>query len=97
MRRCPLEVALLLQAVSWEEAMATQTAARPFTIGQSVHVGDDGPQEYRGRTGIVTELGPGKDEYRVEFEDGLTPTTGYLPYRSLSKAQLRPPRRSAAG
>ncbi len=77
--------------------MATQTAARLFTIGQSVRVGDDAPGEYRGRTGIVTELGPGQDEYRVEFEDGLTPTTAYLPYRSLIKAQLRPSRRSAAG
>jgi hypothetical protein len=36
------------------------------------------PSDYRDRVGIITEIGSGKSEYRVEFEDGGRPTTGYL-------------------
>jgi hypothetical protein len=49
-----------------------------FGIGDNARVNDNGPSDYRHRLGFVTELGPGKNEYRVEFEDGKTPTTGYL-------------------
>ena len=47
-------------------------------VGATVRVSPAGPLEYRGRTGIVTEVGPGEAEYRIEFEDGGLPTTGYL-------------------
>jgi hypothetical protein len=49
-----------------------------FAIGDSTRVNDHGPSDYRDRLGLVTEIGPEKNEYRVEFEDGQTPTTGYL-------------------
>ena len=47
-------------------------------IGSRVRVNDHAPSEYKSREGFVTELGPGQSEYRVEFDDGLKPTTGYL-------------------
>ena len=47
-------------------------------VGDRVRANDKAPTAYRGRMGRVTEIGPGDDEYRVEFEDGQTPTTGYL-------------------
>ena len=53
--------------------------SEPFAIGDVVRVSPAAPIEYKGRTGIVTEIGPGDGEYRVEFEDGERPTTGYLP------------------
>jgi hypothetical protein len=49
-----------------------------FQVGDHARANDQAPKDYAGRDGIVTELGPGKSEYRVEFEDGRTPTTGYL-------------------
>lgn len=42
---------------------------------------DRAPRDYRGRRGVITEIArPGATgaEYRIEFEDGLRPTTGYL-------------------
>jgi hypothetical protein len=57
----------------------------PYGVGDSVRVLPAAPPEYKGRSGIVTEVGPGKGEYRVEFEDGNTPTTGYLPAACLSR------------
>ena len=47
-------------------------------MGDRVRVTDGAPQDYRARTGTVTEIGPGESEYRVEFEDDRRPTTGYL-------------------
>jgi hypothetical protein len=35
------------------------------------------PGNYRGRRGLITEIGD-VGECRVEFDDGLQPTTGYL-------------------
>ena len=52
--------------------------SRKFEIGDRVVVNAKGSRDYRGREGFVTELGPGKSEYRVEFEDGRQPTTGYI-------------------
>jgi hypothetical protein len=49
-----------------------------FTEGDAVVANAHAPVEYRGRNGIVTENGPGMSEFRVEFNDGQTPTTGYL-------------------
>ena len=65
------------------ETMATE--ARSYSVGDVVHVSSDAPRDYRGRTGTVTEIGPGDTEYRVEFEDGERPTTGYLPAAWLNR------------
>jgi hypothetical protein len=51
---------------------------RKFELGDRVRVNDAGPEDYRDRIGTVTEIGPGKTQYRVEFEDDHRPTTGYL-------------------
>ena len=51
---------------------------RPYAVGDVVRVSPVAPVDYKGRTGIVTEIGPGDGEYRIEFEDGDRPTTGYL-------------------
>jgi hypothetical protein len=51
---------------------------RQFDVGAIVRVSSAAPVDYKGRTGIVTEIGPGDAEYRIEFEDGALPTTGYL-------------------
>ncbi len=49
-----------------------------FAEGDWVLATEHAPEEYRGRNGVVTENGPGMSEFRVEFNDGRTPTTGYL-------------------
>ena len=49
-----------------------------YTVGDMVRVSPAAPPDYKGRTGIVTEVGPGDGEYRIEFEDGDRPTTAYL-------------------
>ena len=49
-----------------------------FRVGDVALANDSAPSDFRGRRGIVTEIGPGDVEYRVEFEDGRQPTTGYL-------------------
>jgi hypothetical protein len=54
-----------------------------FQVGDAARPNAHAPSDYRGRTGLITELGPGKSEYRVEFEDGRQPTTGYLKSRWL--------------
>ena len=58
--------------------------SKRFAVGDVVHVLHAAPPGYKGRTGIVTEIGPGDGEYRVEFEDGERPTTGYLAAAWLS-------------
>ena len=50
----------------------------PYGVGDIVRVSQAAPLAYQGRTGIVTEIGPGGGEYRIEFEDGGRPTTAYL-------------------
>ena len=50
----------------------------PYAVGDAVRVSSDAPGDLKGRTGIVTEIGPGDGEYRIEFEDGERPTTAYL-------------------
>jgi len=62
-------------------------ASKSLSIGDIVETSADAPAEYRHRVGFITEAGPGNDEYRVEFEDGKTPTTGYLNAKSLKKRQ----------
>ena len=56
-----------------------------FSIGDPVLANDQAPGDYRRRTGIITEIGPGTLEFRVEFEDGRQPTTGYLRSDWLSR------------
>jgi hypothetical protein len=56
-----------------------------LALGDTVEIAPDAPAEYRRRIGFVTELGPGGREYRIEFEDGETPTTGYLKAECLRK------------
>ena len=51
---------------------------RKFEAGDRVVMNGKAPTDYRGREGFVTELGPGRSEYRVEFDDGRRPTTGYM-------------------
>ena len=58
---------------------------RKFRVGDSAYVNDHAPGDYRKRTGISTDICPGKSEYRIEFEDGQTPTTGYLASSWLEK------------
>ena len=36
---------------------------RKFSVGDSAYVNDQAPADYRERTGIITEIGPGKSEY----------------------------------
>lgn len=50
-----------------------------FAIGDRARANDQAPSEYRGRSGTITEIGPGKSEYRVEYE----PTPGEQPYGYL--------------
>lgn len=64
----------------------TTTRESRFSIGDAVRANGKAPTGYRGRPGIVTELGPGDLEYRVEFDDGERPTTGYLTSGWLDRA-----------
>lgn len=48
-----------------------------FSVGDQVFANEHAPADYRRRSGIITEVGPGA-EFRIEFEDGRQPTTGYL-------------------
>ena len=57
---------------------SNQERERKFLIGDRVCANGKAPAEYRERVGFVTEIGPGDNEYRVEFDDGAAPTTGYL-------------------
>jgi hypothetical protein len=58
--------------------MAKKNAPAAIDVGSRVRVNDQAPADYTSREGFVTELGPGQSEYRVEFDDGRKPTTGYL-------------------
>jgi len=59
---------------------------RTFQVGDRVRANAHAPGDYRDRSGFITELGPGTSEYRVEFDDGQQPTTGYLIAASLDAA-----------
>ena len=63
--------------------MADRTLS--FAVGDAVFVSSNAPAEFQERTGVVTEIGPGDGEYRVEFEDGGRPTTGYFPAAWLTR------------
>jgi hypothetical protein len=55
-----------------------------FQVGDHVRANSQAPGEYRERVGMITELGPGASDYRVEFDDGHQPTTGYLMFSWLN-------------
>ena len=59
-----------------------------FSVGDQVRANDNAPEDYRRRTGIITEVGPGA-EFRIEFEDGRQPTTGYLISEWLNRVSRR--------
>ena len=63
--------------ILYDRAMAKNSTSA-IDIGSRVRANDQASPDYKGREGFVTELGPGKSEYRVEFDDGRKPTTGYL-------------------
>jgi len=54
-----------------------------FKIGDQVMANGKAPGGYRDRRGHITEMSADGAECRVEFEDGLQPTTGYLLARWL--------------
>jgi hypothetical protein len=60
--------------------------ALSFAVGDAVRASSNAPREFKGRIGVVTEIGPGDGEYRVEFEDGERPTTGYFPIAWLTRS-----------
>jgi len=76
------------QAAGLSRIKSPTKAARPnhqhggrrvkFVVGDSVTANMQAPKDYVGRPGLITEIGPGKSEFRVEFEDSRQPTTGYL-------------------
>jgi hypothetical protein len=66
-------------------AVQRRTGAAPFNIGELVMANSKAPGDYRGRRGHITEVSADKAECRVEFEDGLLPTTGYLPAKWLDR------------
>ncbi len=62
-------------------AAQTKLGRQPaaFQVGDRVRAHGHGlPLDYAGREGTVTEVDAGPSGYRVEFEDGRRPTTGYL-------------------
>jgi hypothetical protein len=61
-----------------------------LSIGDRVRANDQAPHDYRGRDGTITEIGPGEPEFRVEFEDGRQPTTGYLMAAWLDQVNDKP-------
>jgi hypothetical protein len=60
-----------------------RTGGSRFKVGDLVMANSKAPGDYRGRRGHITEVSTDDAEFRVEFEDGLRPTTGYLLARWL--------------
>ena len=52
--------------------------APKFALGDRAVANDRAPFAYRGRTGTVDEIGPGKSEFGVAYTDGGAQTHGYL-------------------
>jgi hypothetical protein len=53
-------------------------AQRRFQVGDLVMANGKAPANYRARLGVITEMSDDGAECRVEFEDGIQPTTGHL-------------------
>jgi hypothetical protein len=64
------------------ESSKPSAPARPaqprFQVGDVVMANGSAPANYRARFGVITELSDDGAECRVEFEDGIQPTTGHL-------------------
>ena len=54
-----------------------------FTRGDIVMANGGAPGKYRDRRGHIIAVSADGAEFRIEFEDGLQPTTGYLKARWL--------------
>ena len=65
-------------------AETQKPAPARFKEGDLVIVNRRAPAEYRGRRGIITEVTTGETEFRVEFDDSVRPTTGYVKAEWLS-------------
>ena len=51
--------------------MPTGPADR-FAVGDRVRATADAPANFDGRTGVVRDIGPGRNEYRVRFGEDPT-------------------------
>lgn len=49
-----------------------------FQLGDRARANDHAPADYRERIGTITEIGPSKSEYRLDYSDGDKPEYGYL-------------------
>lgn len=69
--------------------MSPSRGVRDLKVGEEVMTTQKAPSDYRGRRGVITEIasrtGTSTAEYRIEFEDGRQPTTGYLPAKWLDR------------
>ena len=54
-------------------------------VGDEVIANDKAPLAYRDRRGHITEISSDGAECRVEFDDDLRPTTGYLKAKWLQR------------
>jgi len=59
-----------------------------FVVGDLAVVNARGRRELRGRKGIVTQVGPTKGEYGVEFVDGRVPSLVYVEAVRLDRAEI---------
>jgi len=46
--------------------------AERFAVGDRVRATEEAPANFDGRVGVIREIGPGKNEYRVRFGDDKT-------------------------
>jgi hypothetical protein len=51
---------------------------RRLQVGDLVMANGKAPTNYRARFGLITEISDDGGECRVEFDDGIQPTTGHL-------------------
>ncbi len=72
----------------WSMPRTVAQPERHFRIGDLVATNPRGPAAYRGRRGQITETMPSEHECRVDFDDGVLPTTGYLMTHWLVLATL---------
>jgi hypothetical protein len=73
-----LHLSLEKESVMGLRTEAHRSSVARFKEGAEIVANEQAPPEYRGRHGIISEVTVGGTEFRVEFDDGLRPTTGYL-------------------
>ncbi len=59
-----------------------------IVVGDLAVVNARGRRELRGRKGIVTQVGPTKGEYGIEFVDGRVPSLVYLEAVRLDRGAI---------